>query len=359
MKYYPLLILSLVIASLQCGYDNDELFGENVRHQLWLTNDGADLAITVEGNSLDRRFCILVHGGPGGSSHEFNSFTKPFSDVIEEDYAMVYYDQRAAGISKGIIEEETQTIAQHIDDLDKIIDLLNFRYGQDISIALMGHSWGGYLTGAYILDTNRAAKVGTWINIDGGIHRSNFLNDDMKRIMEIASIEIAKGQFVMEWTDLSNQASDQLDLNIEKYTYQSQDRPFRILTNTEDLISRANVIENFTGSTFDAIYRNNYQPYIAAANDSRSSQNIQEEMFDYDATIDALLPSVTIPTLSIYGYWDVRTALQQGEYVFNSIATPVESKALIILEDSGHSPMVNEPTRLGSVIVEWLDNHLI
>lgn len=359
MKNYNLILMLLMFLLLtKCGIDNDEIFGEEVRHQIWLTNDGADLAITVEGNTHSKRLCLMVHGGPGASSHEFNTFTKPFTDIIERDYAMVYYDQRAAGISKGIIDDETQTIAQHIDDLDKVIDMLYFRYGEDISIALMGHSWGGYLTGAYILDSNRASKVGAWVNIDGGIHRSNFINDDMRRIIEIADIEIANGQRISEWTDFKNQAIIQLDSNIVKYTYASQEAPFRILSGVEQLINQEGILENITGSTFDAIYLNNYQPFIASANDSRSSQQVQEEMFEFDATVEAQLPDVTLPTINLYGYWDVRTALQQGEYVYNTIATPEESKALVILEDSGHSPMVNEPDRLGNTIIDWLEIHL-
>ena len=360
MKRLHLIIVSVIVLfCLQSCIDNDELFGEEIRHQLWLTNDGADLPITIEGNNLQKRFCILVHGGPGGSSQEFNTFTSPFTDVIEEKYAMVYYDQRAAGISKGIIKQETESIAQHVDDLDKVIDLLYFRYGADISVALMGHSWGGYLTCAYLLDPQREAKVGTWVNIDGGVHRSNFLNDDMKRIVDIAQDEILKGRFVNEWIELSNQAMAQLDSNITLYTYQSQNQPFTILSKAEQLINKSKVIETITGSTFDAIYRNNYQPFIAAANDNRSSQQVQEEMFQFDTTVEVLLPSVTLPTFNIYGYWDVRTALQQGEYVFNTIATPEDNKRLLILEDSGHSPMVNEPVRLGDAIVEWLDEKLL
>jgi len=355
---YYFVMLVLVLTCVQCAVDNNTLFGEDVRHQLWLTHKGADMAITVEGNNLDKRFCILVHGGPGSSSQEFNTFTKPFSDVVEQDYAMVYYDQRAAGISQGIIDPSTETVAQHIEDLDQIIEMLYFRYGSDISVALMGHSWGGYLTSAYVLDDSRAAKVGAWVNIDGGIHRTNFLNDDMIRIMEIAAEQAALGRFALEWDDLSDQAQTQLNSNVSRYTFETQDAPFRILAAAEQLISKSEVLENITGSTFEAIFLNNYQPYIAAANDNRSGEMIQEDMFEFDSTVEAMLPGVTLPTLCIYGYWDVRTALQQGEYVINTIATPDESKALVILEDSGHSPMVNEPIRLGTTIVDWLEIHL-
>ncbi len=352
------IVFVILLSSIQCAVDNRTLFGDDIRHQLWLTHEGADMAITVEGNNLKKRFCILVHGGPGSSAQEFNTFTKPFSDVIERDYAMVYYDQRAAGISRGTVDPETETVAQHVDDLDQIIELLYLRYGEDISIALMGHSWGGYLTSAYLLDADRSAKVGVWVNIDGGIHRTNFLNDDMTRIMEIAEDQASQGIFPFEWNNLKAQAQQQLNSNVTKYTYETQDTPFRIVSNAEQLINKSGVLETITGSTFDAIFFDNYQPYIAAANDSRSGEIIQNDMFEFDSTVEALLPGVELPTLSIYGYWDVRTALQQGEYVFNTIATPEESKELIILEDSGHSPMVNEPTRLANTIVDWLDIHL-
>lgn len=351
------LLVASVILLASCGKNND-VFSDSVRHQLWLSYLGADLPITVEGNTNSREFLILAHGGPGGSAQEFNTFTSTFADVLEVDHAMVYYDQRAAGISRGEYNPALSTVLQHVDDLSQVIKLLKERYGDDIKVALMGHSWGGYLTCAYLLDPDRAATVDVWVNIDGGVHRTNFLKDDMQRIIDLADEEIQAGRDVERWSTVRSEANSELNRNINPYSFDSQSEPFRILTRAESIIADAGHITNTVSSTFDAIYLNNYQPFIASGNDFRDAEMIQQDMFDFDFVVDSEISNITLPTLSIYGFWDVRTALQQGQYVMDSISTPEAQKSFIILEDSGHSPMVNEPILLAETILDWLEDHL-
>ena len=353
---YLVIVLS-ILCLVGCGANND-IFDEDVRHQLWLSHNGADLPITVDGNTASKVFCILLHGGPGGSAQEFNSFTKTFTDEIENDYAMVYYDQRYAGLSRGDYDPSLNTVVQHIDDLDQVISLLYLRYGEDIQIALMGHSWGGFLSAAYLLDPVRASRVITWINIDGAIHRTNFLKDDMQYIIDLADQEIQAGESASRWSALKNQATAELNRNISPYNFDSQNEPFRIVGETEVLIFDTEKIVNNSDSAFDAIYFNNYQPFIAAGNDFRDADLIQQDMFDFDATMDANISNITLPTLNIYGFWDVRTAPLQGQYVMDSISTPEEQKLFVMLEDSGHSPMINEPVSLAETILDWLELYL-
>lgn len=353
-----IVVLSSIVLWQGCVSNAEDLFDDKVRHQLWLSHLGADLPITIEGNTASKTFCILVHGGPGGSAQEFNAFTKTFSDKIEDKYAMVYYDQRAAGISRGEYDPLLNTVVQHIEDLDQVISLLYEHYGDDIDIALMGHSWGGYLTCAYLLDPDRASSVDVWVNIDGGIHRTNFLKDDMRRIIDIANEEIIAGVMLTEWTELRNRAQSELNRNVVAYNAESQQTPFVILSEAEEVISETSRISTVVNSTFNAVYLNNYQPFIASGNDFRDGSLVQQDMFDFDATVEAQISNITLPTLNVYGYWDVRTALHQGEYVMDSISTPVLDKSLVILPNSGHSPMVNEPIELAETILDWLELYL-
>lgn len=348
--------LFILLCLVGCGSDRD-LFGPDKRHQLWLTHKGADLPITVQGNTESREFCILLHGGPGGSAQEFNAFTKTFTDQLEDDYAMVYYDQRYAGLARGEYFDEYDNVLQHVEDLDLVIDLLFTRYGDDIAIALMGHSWGGYLSCAYVLDPQRAARVTTWVNIDGGIHRTNFLKDDMQRIVDLADEEIGTSLISGEWADVQADAQNELNKNVSRYTFTSQNAPFRIVNTAERIIESEGILDNMQSPYFQALYTNNYQPFIASVNGARDSELIQSDMFIFDDTILELLPNVTLPVLNIYGYWDVRTALHQGEFVMETIATPEEDKSLVILDNSGHSPMINEPILLANSISDWLDKY--
>lgn len=83
---------------------------------------------------------VAVHGGPG-QGYDYMYALKDLS----KDYYVVFYDQRGAGLSPRV-NKETLTLEQNIDDLDAIID--HFSDGKKVKI--VGHSWGGMLTVAYL-----------------------------------------------------------------------------------------------------------------------------------------------------------------------------------------------------------------
>ena len=80
-------------------------------------------------------------------------------------------------------------------------------------------------------------------------------------------------------------------------------------------------------------------------------------MYVFDDGINAGLPIIDIPVLSIYGKYDVTTGFQQGEYLLNNISTSTIDKQLIILDKSGHSSMKNEPIVLAQAMQEWIEKY--
>ena len=80
-------------------------------------------------------------------------------------------------------------------------------------------------------------------------------------------------------------------------------------------------------------------------------------MYDFDNTIDANLDKIRIPSLTIYGYYDVRTPIQQGEYFMNEIATLEADKNFIILNRSGHSAPQNESVELAGAMIDWIEKY--
>jgi len=84
MKNY--LIIFLLILGSACT--KEPLFDDDVTLNLWLSHEGADMPVTIEGNTNSKIFIILLHGGPGGSGQVFNNYFTPFSDKIEKDFAV-------------------------------------------------------------------------------------------------------------------------------------------------------------------------------------------------------------------------------------------------------------------------------
>ena len=139
MKYSIILSLLLAVVLSACQTRGDFLTeGE----YLYLESEDAVMPIWVTGNMESGIFIITNHGGPGNTSgHEFHRHIHVFQE-LEKKYALVYWDQRMSGFAKGDPTRETLNIQQHVDDLDKLVTLVQTRYNPQ-SLFMYGHSWEG------------------------------------------------------------------------------------------------------------------------------------------------------------------------------------------------------------------------
>ena len=83
---------------------------------------------------------ITVHGGPGGDYRSILSL-----QALSDEYFVVFYDQRGAGLSPRVDPEEI-TLASALADLDSVVDY----YSNGEKVNLVGHSWGAMLASAYL-----------------------------------------------------------------------------------------------------------------------------------------------------------------------------------------------------------------
>ncbi len=351
MKHISTIILFLFLL----GCSKEPLFSDNSRHDFWLLHEGADLPIIVEGNTNSKIFLILLHGGPGGTAQEFNATSKPFTDPLEEDYAMVYYDQRNAGLARGEWVVEKLTIAQHVEDLDKVIEFLKHQFGEDITLFLAGHSWGGYLGTAYVLDPERQNKVKAWININGNIHRNLRNFHTIETILTISEEQIAKNKNVEAWTELKLATQAESDRGIVTYNKQSEDAVFNLGNRAIMLINQDKEVSFNTSEIRPALVRDNYDPFLTLTNDRKGT--LIEQMYAFDENLEAALSAVEIPVLSIYGKYDFTTPALQGDFLINNIGTLENDKNSLVLEKSGHSSMKNEPLKLANEISSWIETY--
>jgi proline-specific peptidase len=82
---------------------------------------------------------VLLHGGPGYSSH----YLKPFQDLAD-DRQVVRYDQLGAGKSDKVTDTTMFTIAHFVEELDSLRVFLGVAQWH-----ILGHSWGTILAVEY------------------------------------------------------------------------------------------------------------------------------------------------------------------------------------------------------------------
>lgn len=135
--------LIVVLATLL--YINTDT-GRNVPHTVatdpslpHVTLDGVTFHAETFGDPANP-VVVVVHGGPGGDYGYLLNLHE-----LKDDYFVVFYDQRGAGLSPRVGAEEL-SFDSSIEDLHRVVT----HYGGGERVNLIGHSWGGMLVGGYL-----------------------------------------------------------------------------------------------------------------------------------------------------------------------------------------------------------------
>lgn len=159
--------------------------------------DGIALIVRVAGKEDAKTALVMTHGGPGGSSQTFR-WTKGIRN-LEKDFKIIYWDQRASGLTQGKPSKSQITIEQYAKDLDAIIEFTKQKVGAE-SVFLLGHSWGGGLTAFYLTeDVSRQNKLKGYINVSGAYNVPGGLSASRQWIINGANDNISKGKKVSYW----------------------------------------------------------------------------------------------------------------------------------------------------------------
>ncbi len=138
---------------------------------------------------------ILLHGGPGGTHHDFHPY---LSSAARSFQSVIYYDQRGCGESdyqSGV----GYSIGQAADDLEALRKTLNFE-----KLVVLGHSYGGILAQTYALKCPQS--LAGLILVSSGIgfpvhirsrQGSRISEEEGKRIKEIWQMH-RNGEFDMQ-----------------------------------------------------------------------------------------------------------------------------------------------------------------
>ncbi len=120
--------------------------------------DGSKLHFRVRGTSDRNPYLLLLHGGPGFSSHMFY----PWGAALESKLNLVYLDQRGCGESERLTVETAKsfTMANLLKDIEAVRTHLKLE-----KWFVLGHSWGGMLGLEYAAAFPKAVRG--YIHMDG------------------------------------------------------------------------------------------------------------------------------------------------------------------------------------------------
>lgn len=104
-----------------------------------MTINDVNLHLETYGDA-DQPVIIVLHGGPGADYRSLLGLQE-----LADQYHVVFYDQRGAGLSERVSAEEL-TVSKYLKELDAIVN----HFGQGKPVHIIGHSWGAALASGYL-----------------------------------------------------------------------------------------------------------------------------------------------------------------------------------------------------------------
>lgn len=236
---------------------------------------------------------IVIHGGPGLSQ----DYLLPEMGRLAETHLVVFYDQRGCGQSIGEITQETVSLNSYVDDLEMLRKQLGFE-----KIAVLGHSWGGFLAMNYaIAYPDHIEKLVLSNSMPATAEDFNlFVQEWFKRM----------APFQAELSKIHDNPEDTNRLTFRTYCFLPDKANLLSLKVTKEASDR--------GSKVYDIFR----------------KKVFEQAFDLTPSLKGL----SVPTLVIHGDFDP-VPLLTAQHIHEAIP----HSQFVIMKECGHFPYVEDP----------------
>lgn len=322
---------------------------EAIKDTIHVNHNGAQMPVYIYGNGTQKQMLIVIHGGPGGNGLEYRF--GEYTDILEKEMLVAYWDQRGQGMSQGKYGDEQLTVQQMANDLEAVVLAVKKKYGEEYQIFLLGHSWGGMLGTKFMVEPNKAKLVAGWIEANGA-HDIPLLNKEaIKMFRTISEEQITQGNSVEQWQDIKNWAAaiNENSISIEQGG-EINSKGFEVegYLKDADLIAQGNPGEG----DLNIMLFSPLNWAKSAITGSFTSNVLNDEI--ESTSLTAQLNKITSPCLFIYSKYDFVVPPALGEDAFAKVSST--NKKLVILERSGHSGMANEPQLFTRAILDFVQN---
>jgi len=324
----------------------------------------AVMPVWVRGNIESEVFVIFNHGGPGSSGTLESIFEvnpangrfdheSPFK-ILESMYAMVYWDQRHSGLSKGSPDPNDSVPEDFGEDLATVIDELERRYNPK-KIFIIGQSWGHCVATSYLTQVDEWSvnqnKINGYIDYKG--------NHEQEMPYEIARELILKLSI--------DESPDNLDM--EKWRdARAFYREHTSLTTLSDFWLHNMYVEDVMGDSIDTVNRISssvkasfFSPFngFTYYSNNKRTNNADDFMarIAFDSSMRDTIHRLHIPTLLIYGKNDLIAPVGVGEFIYSEISTAEPDKSLLVLENSRHGAEKEDVEIMQKAIIEFIEKY--
>lgn len=324
---FPIIFLAIKSPGTTEPYSNENSITE-------IEINSTSLFTVIRGKNKDNPILLMLHGGPGTTELPMMRY---FNHTLEEDFTVVYYDQR--GASSSFHEQDTSglTLEVMIHDTHLLTKYLKERFHKN-KIFLMGHSWGSYLglhtVHQYPEDYYAYIGTGQISNQLESEKRGYFyalseakkFNDSttVKELKALGQINTIEKNKIIPWVISQRQYIDKYHGSMyQKSAFDIMVLP--ILESEELTLSQKFGTMNGTFSSLEQLFPNVLE------------DNLIENKIDFQ-----------VPIYFLQGKHDYVTSYVLAQKYFDKINAP--SKKFITFDKSAHSPNFEEPEKFNHIV---------
>lgn len=264
---------------------------------------------------------VVLHGGPG-AHHDYllPQMLQLAAPQGIESRDVLFYDQRGGGRSRAESREREGEVTwqTHVRDLAQVVDELAVR-----PLTIVGYSWGGLLALLYAREAAAGrvkANPSRLVLVDPGPVARRYRLEFER--------EFARRQAGPAIQALRRELDDSKlrERDLEAYRHRS----FEL---------------SVAGYFADPRKARDLTPFRVTG---RIQQSVWESLGDYDLLADAVFRSIRVPTLIVHGRQDPIPLASSEE------CTSALHARLVVLDECGHVPYVEQPVALFRAIEEFL-----
>src|SRR5262245_20619860 len=307
----------------------------SIKRSEYVAVDGARLYLLIRGVDRTAPVLLWLHGGPGGAERPLFRY---FNGGLEKHFVVVYWDQRGAGRSfDPEADPRRLTIAQHLADLDAVVNHLRKELGRN-TLIVVGHSWGAALGLLYV--QAHPDKVSAFIGVNPLISQLAGEQAEYHFVVEQASQRrdhdvLVRAQKIGMPPFGSSKEKLAMESLVQRYGGVFQKEPNRVWVMLRGI---------FTGLVTPWEIRR-----IIHAN-TVSLEAMHQELLSLDLTHS--VPSVQVPVSFFLGRYDRHVDARIAAAYLPRLRTPI--KRVVWFEKSAHNVPFEEPALFDATIVAEL-----
>ena len=258
---------------------------------------------------------LVLHGGPGGSSKEYDPIIS-----LGDDRPVIHYDQLGCGKSDRPGNPALWTVERYVEELGQVRAAL----GLD-EVHILGHSWGTMLAASYLLENPKGVNS---VIYSGPCLSAKIWEQDQREYMK---------------EDFSKETQELIERCEREKRYDSDDYQHAMKQFYERHVCR---LLPWPKELVEGMKNNNHEIYGMMW--GASEFTVTGTLKEFDVT--DRLSQIKLPSLFTCGRYDEATPKTTGYY-----ASLVPGSEFHVFEDCSHMPGVEDPQAYADKMREFLN----